>query len=257
MPNNPGQPGNAGGFCGGPFDPANPCLNPDGTPNPNAPAYTAFGKSGFDSATLNQNQYEKNAYNVIAWQKSEGNFDAQLSYYSRYSDLHFVPDPVGDLFINNVASDVYRSSFLNGVSGDFSYRLNDAHTVRAGFYTNGEQTSIATGSTVQPLDPNDPSGLTAIDRPFNILDGSKLFGWQLGAYAQDEWRLTQQLTLNYGLRFDQIYQYVDANQFSPRASLTYKPWWSTVLHIGYMRTFVTGVTPPPSHPSACARYSLA
>jgi opacity protein-like surface antigen len=237
IPNNPGQPGNVGGFCGGPFDPANPCLNPDGSPNPNAPAYTAFGKSGFDSATLNENQYEKNAYNVIAWQKSEGNFDAQLAYYSRYSDVHFVPDPVGDLFINNVASDVYRSSFLNGVSGDFSYRLNDAHTVRTGFYTQGEQSSIATVSTVEPLDPNDPSGLTAIDRPFNILDSSKLFGWQLGAYAQDEWRLTQQLTLNYGLRFDQIYQYVDANQFSPRASLTYKPWWSTVLHIGYMRTF--------------------
>jgi len=241
IPNNPGQPGNAGGFCGGPFDPANPCVNPDGTPNPNAPAYTAFGKSAFDSATINQNQYEKNAYNVIAWQKSEGNFDAQLSYYSRYSDLHFVPDPVGDLFINNVASDVYRSSFLNGVSGDFAYRLNDAHTLRGGFYTNGEQTSIATVSTVQPLDPNDPSGLTAIDAPFNILDASKLFGWQVGAYAQDEWRLTQQLTLNYGLRFDQIYQYVDANQLSPRASLTYRPWWSTVLHIGYMRTF----EPPP------------
>ena len=50
-----------------------------------------------------------------------------------------------------------------------------------------------------------------------------------------------QLTLNYGLRFDQIFQYVDANQFSPRASLTYKPWWATVLHVGYMRTF----TPPP------------
>jgi opacity protein-like surface antigen/outer membrane receptor protein involved in Fe transport len=241
IPNNPGQPGNTAGFCGGPFDPANPCLNPDGTPNPNAPAYTAFGKNGFDSATLNQNQYEKNAYNVIAWQKSEGNFDAQLSYYSRYSDLHFVPDPVGDLFINNVASDVFRSSFLNGVSGDFSYRLNEAHTVRAGFYTHGEQTNIATVNTVQPLDPNDPNGMTAIDRPFNILDQSKLFGWQLGAYAQDEWRLTRQLTLNYGLRFDQIYQYTSANQFSPRASLTYKPWWSTVLHIGYMRTF----EPPP------------
>jgi opacity protein-like surface antigen len=240
IPNNPGQAGNIGGFCGGPFDLANPCLNPDGTPNPNSPAYTAFGKSAFDSATLNQNQYEKNAYNVIAWQKSEGNFDAQLAYYSRYSDLHFVPDPVGDLFNNNVASDVFRSSFLNGVSGDFSYRLNDAHTVRAGFYTQGEQTRVATVSTVQPLDPNDPSGLTAIDAPFNILDASNKFGVQLGGYAQDEWRLTQQLTLNYGLRFDQIYQYVDANQFSPRASLTYTPWWSTVLHVGYMRTF----TPP-------------
>jgi len=224
IPNNPGQPGNLGGFNG-----------------PGGSAYTAFGFPAFDSSTLNQNQYEKNAYNVVAWQKSEGNFDAQLSYYSRYSDLHFVPDPVGDLFNNNVASDVFRSSFTNGVSGDFSYRLNDAHTLRAGFFTQGEQTRVATISTVQPLDPTDPSGLTAIDTPFNIKDGSNLFGWQLGSYVQDEWRLTDQLIFNYGLRFDQIFQYVDANQLSPRASLTYKPWWSTVLHVGYMRTF----TPPP------------
>jgi opacity protein-like surface antigen len=235
IPNNPGQAGNVGGFCGA-FN-GNPCLNPDGSPNPLASPYTAFGKSSFDSSTLNQNQYEKNAYNVIAWQKSEGDFDAQLSYYSRYSDLHFVPDPVGDLFINNVASDVFRSSFLNGVSGDFSYRLNESHTVRTGFYTNGEQTKIATTSTVLPLDPNDPSGMGTIDTPFNILDADKKFGVQLGAYAQDAWRLTDKLTLDYGLRFDQIFQYVDANQLSPRASLTYKPWWSTVLHIGYMRTF--------------------
>ncbi len=241
IPNNPGQAGNVGGFCGGPFNPANPCVNPDGTPNPNAPAYTAFGKSGFDSSTINQNQYEKNAYGVVAWQRSEGNFDAQLAYYTRYSDLHFVPDPVGDLFINNVASDVFRSSFVNGISGDFSANLNAGHTVRYGFYTQGEQTRIATVSTVQPLDPADPSGLTAIDTPFNITDKSELLGWQLGAYAQDEWRLTDKLILNYGLRFDQIFQYVDANQLSPRASLTYTPWSATVLHIGYMRTF----TPPP------------
>ena len=232
IPNNPGQPGNVGNFTG-----------PGGSP------YTAFGFPSFNSSTLNQNQYEKNAYNVIAWQKSEGNFDAQLAYYSRYSDLHFVPDPVGDLFENNVASDVFRSSFVNGVSGDFSYRLNDAHTLRSGFYTQGEQTQVATVNTVQPLDLADPSCAggppnacgVAIDTPFNIRDASNLFGWQLGAYVQDEWRLTQQLTLNYGLRFDQIFQYVDANQFSPRVSLTYKPWWATALHVGYMRTF----TPPP------------
>lgn len=240
IPNPIGSAGNVEGLCGGPFNPASPCVNPDGTPNPNAPAYTAFGKSAFDSQNLNERQYEKNAYGVVAWQKSEGNVDAQLAYYTRYSDLHFVPDPVGDLFINNVASDVFRSSFVNGISGDNALRFNNANTLRAGFNINAEQTRVATLSTVQPLDPNDPSGLTAIDTPFNIPDSSSLLGWQLGAYVQDEWRLTNQLTLNYGLRFDQIYQYVDANQFSPRASLTYTPWWSTVFHTGYMRTF----TPP-------------
>jgi outer membrane receptor for ferrienterochelin and colicin len=32
-----------------------------------------------------------------------------------------------------------------------------------------------------------------------------------GAYAQDDWRIMKQLTLNTGLRFDQMYGYVDAN----------------------------------------------
>jgi opacity protein-like surface antigen/outer membrane receptor protein involved in Fe transport len=227
IPNNVGQPLNAGGFTGaGPVTPSNPN------------GFTGFGINDFNSANINQRQYEKNAYGVAAWQRSVGNVDVQLAYYSRYSDLHFVPDPVGDLLFNNVASDVYRSTFLNGIAGDEAYRLNDAHTLRAGFFAQGEQTRIKNISTVEATDP---TGTTAFEPPFNISDGSNLFGWQLGAYVQDEWRLTDQLTFNYGLRFDQIFQYVDANQFSPRASFTYKPWWATVFHVGYMRTF----TPPP------------
>ena len=224
IPNNPGQPPNAGGFNG-----------PGGGP------FSGFGFTDFNSANINQNQYEKNAYAVAAWQRSVGDIDAQFAYYSRYSDLHFVPDLVGDLVSNNVASDVFRSTFLNGISGDISYRLNDAHTLRGGFYTNAEYTQIRNTNTVEALDPGDPTGLTALEPPFSILDVSNKMGYQLGAYLQDEFRLTEQLTLNYGARFDQIYQYVNANQLSPRASLTYKPWWGTVFHAGYARTF----TPPP------------
>ncbi len=221
IPNNVGQGLNAGGFNG-----------------PNGGPFTAWGASDFNSINVNERQYEKNAYGVAAWQRSVDNVDVQLAYYSRYSDLHFVPDPVGDMLFNNVSSDVYRSTFLNGISGDGAYRINDAHTLRAGFYAQGEQTQTKTMQTVEAVGAD---GVTATEPPYNIYDGSNLFGWQLGAYLQDEWRLTETLTLNYGLRFDQIYQYVDANQLSPRASLTYKPWWSTVLHAGYMRTF----TPPP------------
>ena len=35
-------------------------------------------------------------------------------------------------------------------------------------------------------------------------------------------------------------QYVAKNQLSPRASLTWQPWWATVIHAGYARNF----TPP-------------
>jgi len=46
--------------------------------------------------------------------------------------------------------------------------------------------------------------------------------------------------LNAGLRFDQMVQYVNANQLSPRLSLTYTPFDGTVFHAGYARYF----TPP-------------
>ena len=48
------------------------------------------------------------------------------------------------------------------------------------------------------------------------------------------------MTLNAGLRFDQLYQFVSANQLSPRLALVYKPFDDLTLHAGYARYF----TPP-------------
>ena len=62
----------------------------------------------------------------------------------------------------------------------------------------------------------------------------------VGSYIQDEWKATKQLTINAGLRFDQMYGYVAANQFSPRINLSYKITPETNFHIGYARYF----TPP-------------
>jgi outer membrane receptor protein involved in Fe transport len=54
-------------------------------------------------------------------------------------------------------------------------------------------------------------------------------------------KLTDKLTLNAGIRFDQMFQFVDANQFSPRVNLVYIPLAGTSFHLGYARYF----TPPP------------
>jgi outer membrane cobalamin receptor len=203
------------------------------------PAFTALGISDFNSANLNENQLERNFYNVIAVQKKLENTDLQISYFSRYSTVHFTPDVLGDLIFNGVASDVYRSSFVNGVQGDASYRLNPAHTLRAGFYTSAESTNVTTKDTLFPADPT--TAAQTSDVPFDVVDAHSKLGYLLGVYVQDEWKITSQLTLNAGLRFDQMYQFVDANQLSPRISLTYKPDEATTMHIGYARYF----TPPP------------
>jgi len=208
IPNNPGQP----------------------------PNFTAFGVSNFDSAALNENQFEQNYFGVAAWQRSINGADAQLSYFTRYSTVHFVPDLIGDLVFNGVASDVYRASFANGLTGDFAYRVNDAQTLRAGYLLRNEYSKVSTQNVLLPVDMfGNP-----LDAPFATLDESSKLGYTAGFYIQDEWQLTNQLMLNFGGRFDQYWAYISENQFSPRASLTWKPFAGTTFHAGYARTF----TPP-------------
>ncbi|MGC1465003.1 MAG: TonB-dependent receptor [Pseudolabrys sp.] len=208
IPNNPGQP----------FAPG---------------VMSAFGVSAFNSANLNENQVEQNNFAVIALQKSLNGFDMQLASFTRYSTLRFMPDTIGDVLFNGQATDVFRQSIASGLQGDGSYQLNDAHTLRAGFTVSGEDTRVSDISTVLPAG--------GADAPFTIADGTAKFGTTLGAYVQDEWRLTNQLTLNVGLRFDQMWQYVNANQLSPRVNVVYKPFDGTTFHAGYARYF----TPPP------------
>ena len=216
--------------------------------NGNPPVTSAFGATNFNSAALNESQYEDTQFGVLALQRSANGFDGQLSYFTRYNFLHFMPDPVGDLLINGVASDITRESFSNGLQGDASYIINDTHTVRAGFTVSGEQTAVGNQSLVEPVDPMG----NPIDAPFTITDNVSKTGWLAGIYAQDEWKLTNNFKLNYGLRFDQMWQYVDANQLSPRASLTYKPFEFTTFHAGYARYF----TPPIMVEAAPANFAL-
>jgi outer membrane receptor protein involved in Fe transport len=214
IPNNPGQPVGQMG---------------------NPPVTSAFGITSFNSAMLNENQIEDTQYGVLALQKSENGFDGQISYFTRYNYLHFTPDPIGDLLLNGIASDIARESYTNGLQGDASYQINRAHTLRFGFTVSAEQTAVDNTSLVESA----PAGV-AIDMPEYITDNVAKVGWLAGIYVQDEWKVTDKLTINAGLRFDQMWQYVDANQLSPRINFTYKPYQYTTFHAGYARYF----TPP-------------
>ena len=190
-----------------------------------------------NSANLNEREIDQYYYNIVALQSHGELIDSQISVFSRYANVHFIPDVTNDLIFNGVASDVTRASQMYGTQFDASYDVNSAHTLRFGFMVTAEKTDVSNISTVFNVDPvtDNPTGA-----PFTVNDSNSLVGWNIGTYVQDEWKLTNQLTLNYGMRFDQLYQFVDANQFSPRISLTYKPFDGTTFHAGYARYF----TPP-------------
>ena len=218
IPNNPGQPVGMNG---------------------NPPVTSAFGVTNFNSSLLNENQREFTQYGVLALQRSAPGFDGQISYFTRYSNLHFIPDPIGDLLFNGIASDVSRQSYTNGIQGDASYVVNAAHTLRAGFTVSAEKVWVDNTSLVEACGPA-CDGTDNIDPPISITDDVAKLGWLAGLYVQDEWKITSQLTMNAGLRFDQMWQFTDANQLSPRLSFTYKPFDNTTFHAGYARYF----TPP-------------
>ncbi len=213
----------------------------------NPPVTSVNGITSFNSAALNENQIEFTQYGVLAVQKSANGFDGQLSYFTRYNRLQFIPDPVGDLLLNGIASDITRQSYANGIQGDGSYQINPAHTVRAGFTVSDEQAFVGNTSLVEAAPGGVPSGV-----PETITDNVSKVGWLAGVYVQDEWKITNNFTINGGLRFDQMWQFVSANQLSPRINFTYKPFDYTTFHAGYARYF----TPPVLVEAAPANIAL-
>jgi outer membrane receptor protein involved in Fe transport len=204
-------------------------TSPDGSP---------WLPGSFDSAKLNENQNEQNYFGVATYQKSDGDLNFQVSAFARESEVHFTPDPVGDLFFNGVASDVDRRLYSGGLEGNGSYAIGSQHTVRAGFSFLDESVDARSVTTVFPVDPaGDPDGPA-----FAIADDSTLHGLFEGSYLQDEWKVTKAFTVNYGARLDEYDASFDREgQLSPRINMIYNATDSTALHAGYARYF----TPPP------------
>ncbi len=207
--------------------------NPD-----QSPAFTLAGVPAFDSAALDENQRERNGYAVLAWQKSLGAANFQAVAFARTSELHFTPDPVGDLVFNGVASDVRRSIVSNGAELDSRWSLTDAHTLRAGLLVTADR---ATTDSSTAVFATDAEGDQTSAVPFTIADSQRKRGYLYGVYAQDEWKLSDRLTVNYGARADGVDAFIGEGQLSPRINAVATVNDTTTLHAGYARYF----TPPP------------
>jgi outer membrane receptor protein involved in Fe transport len=165
--------------------------------------------------------------------------DYQVSLFQRTTDVHYQPDPVGDLQYNGIAADILRRNDASGLQADLSYRINRTHTLRTGLFAQREKFVVENGASVFPADAD---GNQTGSTPIFIQDNSRIDGRLWGAYLQDEWQPTKQLTINYGLRYDKVNTVVDESQLSPRVGLVYDLTKELRLHAGYARYF----TPPPT-----------
>jgi outer membrane receptor protein involved in Fe transport len=233
-----------------------------------APIYQLAGSPSADSAAANNYQTEQNYYAVLSYQKIAGHFLSQVSMLTRYTDIRFSPDPVQGLLLAGNAAQVDNSDLANGLQADASYELGDHHTLRAGmlatydieqldtksalFPSSSQFTASPTTETIPllggpaPLAGNPPQSSTT---PYTITANGGNSGLTAGLYLQDEWSLTDHLTLNYGARYDIFDVSFDNEwQISPRANLVWEINNTTTAHIGYARYFM-----PPTlqyvHPS--------
>jgi outer membrane receptor protein involved in Fe transport len=77
--------------------------------------------------------------------------------------------------------------------------------------------------------------------PVDIADNGTATQRTYSFYIQDEWKVFENLTINYGLRWDRYEAFSSGDQLSPRVNVVWQPTDSTTVHAGYARYF----SPPP------------
>ncbi len=157
----------------------------------------------------------------------------QLAYSSHYISQNFLPDNVGELVYQGVASTGFHSDLDNTLEGDLTYKLKN-HTLGTGFYL-GEYGVEADDSSLVFENADIPPPPHQTLTPVRIINNSNKINLLSGIYLEDTWQITEQLRANLGVRWDRLSGFTYNNQIDPTINLVYSPWRNTTLHGGFAR----------------------
>lgn len=195
------------------------------------------------SQNVNQFQRENNQYGHMVWRHDvDATQFFSLAGYVRQSRATFITDPFNSLAYTPSTAEPFstasqdRMGLSLGVRLDYTNQVATRHLLKYGFQVDRTQAINKSRLFAFQRDgAGDPTGSV-----INIDGDRRLIGWREEFWVQDQYTPTDQLTLNLGLRYDQIQALTNDWQVSPRIGATYKADESNVFHVFYGRLF----TPP-------------
>jgi len=199
--------------------------------------FNVDGQTDYLSDDLDQRQHERTAFSQASYLHHGSQLTLQASLFARYSSLVYTPDVTGELLFNGQAQAATKHDFAVGGQVEAAYKLSSTHTLRGGVIISRDRSTSDTDTYVFPVD--DLGAQTGA--PITIAESGGATEMTYSAYLQDEWKLADTLTLNFGGRFDLYDAYRQEHQFSPRVNMVWQPAAGTTIHVGYARYF----SPPP------------
>jgi TonB dependent receptor/TonB-dependent Receptor Plug Domain len=198
-----------------------------------APAYTLAGLASVPSSADIDSRLNFRDYLLMGSIKSStsSGLELQLGYTAHFISQEFFPDPVGELVFQGVASQAVHEDRDNALEGDLHY-VSGAHTLGAGFYVGAYGVKNSDNSLVFPADAN---GLQTSSVPERVVTGSSATNVVSSVYLSDLWRLSPFMSLDLGLRGDDLTGYTHAQQLSPRVNLSFRPNSVAAFHAGFAR----------------------
>lgn len=166
-------------------------------------------------------QEQAGVYALMSLLRTTEAFTLQASAFARGSRLKDVADPVSV----DVSRSAGQTAVTAGLQIEGLYRLNQAHTVRAGLVLSAER-------------GRDRSRLELSGAPPGAFARSRDTRETVSAFVQDQWRPFEPLVINGGLRLDRVTGMGGGDQASPRLSAVLTPRAGLAIHAGYARYFV-------------------
>ena len=201
------------------------------------------GVSNFPSEQLDERQRETGAFGTVSYLWTDDVATLQASIFARDSSFVFQPDNQGDVLFYGVSQFIAQHDLAFGLQLESALAVGPSHTVRAGLIASVGRTTTRVLSRALAIDA---LGRQITGSPTIFTTASKETEQQASAYVEDEWRPSESLTLNVGLRYDHVSVPRHADQISPRANAVWTPIAGTVVHVGYARYFVPS---PAEHSS--------